>query len=139
MSAVSDQFAHSEDLMDEVVAEAASVDNLPVDVTNPGFASLLTLLREIQGGAERRGELTVYHRALTEHMVMARQQVASLQVHEAIKQQASAMLEATSGIFDHMDSVLANVGEYLSSGSGASVNAAVEALEALHGQVRGAF
>lgn len=108
---MSDAFWHSEDLLEEAVT--SDVD--AIDPAQPGFASLLPLLRSMRGGNGNAAILAAYHGGLSEQVAQSRAQLASLVVPETIQEPARHAMAAMETILDRMDEVLACVDGYLDS------------------------
>ncbi len=140
MSAVADQFRQSEDLFEEAVADSLpGEEEAPVDPEQPGFGSLLTLLRAAQDGGADMTLLAVYHNALSDHLDDVRDYLAALEVAEPLRGMAAPVLDATHHTLGRMEEVLGLLGDFLETAEEPILEDAVALLESVHGEVRAGF
>lgn len=132
---MSDQFRLSEDIVQEEAAEVLAGD-APVDVEQPGFASLLTVLRGAKDGSVTDEVQVAYFNALMEHLEDARAQLEGTEIPPEIAEAVSPTLEAMRGLLRDLEWVLNHFGDYLSSGDAECLDQAIALLESIHEEVR---
>ncbi len=128
------------ELMDEVLHEAsARAGAIPVNMGNPTFGSLLTLLRAVRQGQAGDKELETYDRALTFKLQLARRQLNEFEMPEALRLLAGPALAMVAGLMGGMDEVLSLLREYRASHQPAMLDQAEVRLQSVHATLQQAM
>lgn len=138
MSVVSDQFQLSSDFLSESLADSSDFDNVPVDTANPGFASLLTVLKQARAGQVDTPTLEAYYNSLALQLEDVRVRMDSIAIPEGFEEQAEQAFAATFGILDQMAVTLEYLGEYLNNPDPGLLDEGIAILSGVHQQMRDA-
>ncbi len=120
------------------MADSSNFENTPVDTANPGFASLLTVLRQAKAGQVDKPTLEAYFNGLALHLEDVRQRMESIAIPEGFEEQAEQAFAATFVILDQMQGTLDCLGEYLYNQDESLLDEAIAILGGVHQQMRDA-
>ena len=102
-----------------------------MDVEYPGFASLLTAIRQHLDGAVPRWVLEVYAHKLSQLIQAFRQNLALVQIPVGVKTPGGQALDGMGGQIEEFQFVVDHVNMYLTSGDERALECARETLEEL--------
>lgn len=135
---MTDQFQLSSDYLAESLSESTNFEDTPVDTANPGFASLLTVLKKAKAGQVEKPVLEAYFNGLANHLEDVRQRMESIPIPEGFEEQAEQAFAATFVILDQMQGTLDCLGEYLYNQDETLLDEAILILGGVHQQMRDA-
>lgn len=130
----------SDELLQEVQRDVrANAGSVPVDMANPTFGSLLTLVQEVRSGAAGETELEAYDRALTFKLQLARTQLDNYELPEDIRPLAGPAIGLAIGLMTRMEDTLVLLRQYRRAPSPSMLDEAEARLKRVHATMRTAF
>lgn len=130
-----DGLEFSEELHDEEAVASLSFAAAPIDVEQPGFGSLLPVLRHAREGRMDPHVLESYHYGLSQHLAESRARLDAMEVPEELRPALEAALVATRGMLERMEFVLVRIVVFLRHGTMDDLDAAIRVLEGIHGEM----
>lgn len=130
-----DGLEFSQDMQDEEAVAGLSFASAPIDVSKPGFGSLLPVLRMAREGQVDDSVLEAYLEGLSEHLSESRARLEAMEVPDELRPALEAALVATHGMLERMEFVLSRLASYLQHGSTDDLDAGIRVLEGIHGEM----
>jgi hypothetical protein len=131
---MSDQFRISPEILEEEVGDALAASS--IDPDNPGFTSLLAVMRGAKEGTVDRSVQVAYFHGLGIQIGQAKASLEQFQIPAEIADRIGPALAATAGMVGDMEEALAHFGDWLAGGKMLCLERAIALLEAIHGEIR---
>lgn len=134
---MSDHFEFTQEYVGETFEEVAdaSAGESPIDLEHPGFASLLTAMRQYRAGAGQRWILEIYAHQLTKHVTDSRARLAAMPIPDAIREPATLAIQAMEQAMDQFAEVLELLNIFLESRDEEFLEASQMKLEIIHQEI----
>lgn len=130
----------SDELLQEVQRDVrANAGSVPVDMANPTFGSLLTLVQQVRAGKAGDAELEAYDRALTFKLQLARTQLDNYEMPDGLRVLAGPAIGLAIGLMTRMEDTLVLLRQYRRAPSPAMLDEAEGRLKRVHATMRTAF
>ncbi len=129
----------SDELLQEVKRDVNATGSIAVDLANPTFGSLLTLVQAVRAGQAGNKELEQYDRALTFKLQLARKQLDNYELPEELRPLAGPAMGLAIGLMTRMEDTLLLLRQYQRAPSPAMLDEAELRLKRVHATMRTAF